>query len=124
MEPSSDTSEEVYENPFECPETFEKPELQVGSFTKMGAPPGGWITNIQQHPTENDVVWAGSQMNGLYRSLDGGETFEDMDRLISSHIFSTIAVKPSDPNWVGYSNDSLFYSEDQGLNWSRFERFS
>ena len=36
-------------------------------------------------------------MNGLYRSLDGGETFEDMDRLISSHIFSTIAVKPSDP---------------------------
>ena len=118
-----DTSEEIYENPFECPQTFEKPELQVGSFTKMGAPPGGWITNIQQHPTENNVVWAGSQMNGLYRSLDGGENFEDMDRLISSHIFSTIAVKPSDPNWVGYSNDSLFYSEDQGLSWLRFEGF-
>lgn len=122
-EPSEENSEEEEVNPFECPTTTEKPELSTNTFLEMGKPPGGWITRITQHPSDTDLIWVGSQMNGLYRSLNGGESFEDMTSLISSHVFSDVVVNPNDPNWVGYSNDSLFFSENQGQTWNRFEGF-
>ena len=117
-EPSSEPgSEPSDENPFTCPQTTAAPELSTSNWSEVGAPPGGWITRFTQHPVETDVIWAGSQMNGLYKSEDGGESWRDVSPM-SSHIFSLITVHPENPDWVAVSNDRISYSEDGGETWT------
>ena len=121
-EPSTEASvepaaEPAAESPFECPDTEAPEEFNELGWSESGAPPGGWMTRFSQHPQNSDIVWAGSQMNGLYKSIDGGERWYDVSPS-SSHIFSQIALKPDDPDWVAVSNDRISYSEDGGESWS------
>jgi hypothetical protein len=63
----------------------------------------GRVTAIAVHPTDPAKVYVGTAYGGLYRSLDGGQTWTPlMDRALSLAI-GAIAIDPTMPTrlWVG-----------------------
>ena len=89
-------------------------------------------------PNNSNTIWVGSGENnggrhlsfgdGVYRSLDGGETWENMGLKQSEHI-SDIIVHPEDSNTVWVSSQGplwskggqrgLFKTTDGGKNWDQ-----
>jgi photosystem II stability/assembly factor-like uncharacterized protein len=78
-------------------------------------PTSGRTISIAIHPTDPNIAYFGTAQGGLYRTKDGGNTYDQlMDRALSLAIGSLTLV-PGDPNtlWVGtgesgFSADSFF----------------
>lgn len=81
-------------------------------------------------PREGEL-FAGVEPAGLFRSADGGETFEHIDGL-QDHptrpewnpggaglILHSIVLDPDHPEriWIGISSAGVFYTEDGGRTW-------
>ena len=115
--PEPDSSEPDDVNSL-CDVVGDRPEIQSNRWTLGGAPPGGWIARMIAHPLDNDVIWAGSQMNGLYLSTDGGWTWQDRSPE-TTHVISIIAVDPSNTQTAMISNDFGFITQNSGLHWNR-----
>ncbi|MFC1555228.1 WD40/YVTN/BNR-like repeat-containing protein, partial [candidate division KSB1 bacterium] len=72
----------------------------------------------------NSIAWG----DGVYKSVDGGKTFQNMG-LKDTHAIGTIIIHPKDPDKVyvaaaghlwGYSGDrGLYRTEDGGLTWEK-----
>lgn len=89
----------------------------------------GRITDIEMHPTNNKIVFAGTAGGGVWKSNDGGASFNP---IFDEHIQSIgcVAVDPSKPDqniWVGTGEtwtrnsvsmgDGIYKSTDGGQNW-------
>ncbi|WDI31319.1 hypothetical protein PUV54_15325 [Hyphococcus flavus] len=88
-------------------------------------------------PSNENTIWVGTGENvggrhvgygdGLYRSRDGGESWQHMGLKESEHI-STIIVHPDDPNtvwvavqgplWSSGGERGLFKTSDGGITWN------
>lgn len=83
----------------------------------------GGITVMATDPYRPDALWLGTWMQGLHRSLDGGQTFTEVASLQTvgrQSGFWSIAFDPNqDRIFVGVSgpNDALYYSDDAGTTW-------
>ena len=93
---------------------------------------------ITLDPNDPDTVWVGTGENvsgrhvgygnGVYRSRDGGKSWEHMGLEQSEHV-GTILVRPGDPNvvyvaaqgplWSGGGERGLYMSEDGGATWTK-----
>jgi photosystem II stability/assembly factor-like uncharacterized protein len=105
------------------------------------------VMRMAQHPNKPNEIFAALEVNGVIRTTDGGETWQDCSadlfRLselphLKSRIVSdtfaegmldahAIAVTPADPDAVYLAvRMGLFRSEDQGKTWQDMEvgRFS
>lgn len=83
----------------------------------------GAIAIYQKSP---DIIWVGTgegnprnsqtMGNGVYRSLDGGQTWQNMG-LENTRIIHRIFVHPDDPNtvWVGAQGNAWADSPDRGV---------
>jgi len=60
----------------------------------------GRILHVAFHPTDPDVVYAASAGGGLWRSTDGGSTWNPLTDDIGSLAIGGVAVGPSDPDLV------------------------
>ena len=92
-------------------------------FDKEKAASIGSIAIYQQSP---DIIWVGtgegnprnsqSMGNGVYRSLDGGQTWQHMG-LENTRTIHRIFVHPTDPNtvWVGAQGNAWADSPDRGV---------
>jgi photosystem II stability/assembly factor-like uncharacterized protein len=83
-------------------------------------------------PSEPDVVWAGSEPQGLFRSTDRGEHFEFVQPLwdhphrpdwgagFGGAAIHTVLPHPSDPQriTVAMSTGGVYRSEDAGATWT------
>ena len=96
------------------------------------------IGDIAIGPNDNNTIWVGtgeannrnssSWGNGVYKSTDGGESFEHMG-LESTHQIPRLLIHPEQPDNVcvcavghlwGYSGDrGLFQTTDGGKNWNK-----
>lgn len=89
---------------------------------------GGRITSIVGHPDDPRVIYVGTAGGGVWKTVDGGVTFEPIfDKYTMS--IGTIALDPSNPDrvWVGTGEinvrntvsvgDGLYLSEDGGKTW-------
>ncbi len=89
------------------------------------------VWQVQASPVDPAVVWAGTQPSALFRSDDGGETFE-LVRALWDHphrlewqpgaggqALHTILPHPSDPDvvTVAMSTGGVYRSEDAGRTW-------
>ncbi|NAY90985.1 hypothetical protein GTQ34_03550 [Muricauda sp. JGD-17] len=91
----------------------------------------GRIIDMEVHPTNNRIVYAGSAGGGVWRSKDGGATFNPIfDENCQS--IGAVALDPNDPDntiyvgtgeiWTRNSvsvGDGLYKSTDGGSNWTK-----
>lgn len=91
----------------------------------------GRIIDLESHPTNNKVIYAGTAGGGVWKSSNGGASFAP---IFDQHAQSIgkVAVDPKDPDntvWVGTGEiftrnsvsvgDGLYKSVDGGSNWKK-----
>src|SRR5690349_17887143 len=99
-------------------------------FRYMGPAAAGRIATVAGVPGDPNTYYLGSASGGVWKSVNGGQTFEPIfdDQPVAA--IGAIAVAPSDPNivWVGtgeswvirYSDvmgDGVYVSKDAGKTW-------
>ncbi|MEZ4897017.1 MAG: hypothetical protein R2806_09290 [Saprospiraceae bacterium] len=104
-------------------------------FDRYGAGSIGAVSICQQHP---EILWVGTGESanrnssgwgdGIYKSTDGGKSFQHMGLSTTNHI-KTILIHPDDPNIVyaateghlwGYAGErGLFKTMDGGKTWTK-----
>lgn len=113
------------------------------TWTKVGLENSERINRIALHPTNPDVayaavlgkLWDDSEDRGLYKTTDGGETWEKLLYVNESTGATDVQMDPSNPNklfasmwqfrrWPfhfksGGEGSGLYVSHDGGENWER-----
>ncbi|MFH1762853.1 MAG: glycosyl hydrolase, partial [Gemmatimonadota bacterium] len=101
----------------------------------------GRISDVAGIPGEPDLLYVGASSSGLFRSTNGGITFESVFDEGNTLSIGAIAVQPDDPEviWVGTGEgavrnsisygDGIYRTTDGGRSWSHMglpesERFS
>lgn len=91
----------------------------------------GRINDLENHPTNNRIIYAGTAGGGVWKSNDGGVTFNSIfDEYCQS--IGAVALDPNDPDntiyvgtgetWTRNSvsvGDGLYKSVDGGSNWTK-----
>ncbi|MCB9292953.1 MAG: T9SS type A sorting domain-containing protein [Lewinellaceae bacterium] len=92
---------------------------------------GGRITDIALHPTDPDIIYAGASVGGVFKSTDGGVSWEAVFENEGAMSIGNIALAPSDPDilYVGtgeangesasgaFFGDGVYRSVDGGASW-------
>jgi len=78
------------------------------------------VFGLAVHPREPRTVFAGAD-DGIYRSGDGGQSFERLDSPMNAMDVWKIAFDPSDPDTIfaGTRPAALFRSTDGGQHWDK-----
>jgi photosystem II stability/assembly factor-like uncharacterized protein len=101
----------------------------------------GRISDVAGVPGEPDILYVGASSSGLFKSTNGGITFESIFDDANTFSIGAIALEPGDPEvvWVGTGEgavrnsisygDGIYKSTDGGDSWSHMgledsERFS
>ena len=92
-----------------CPE-IPHPDIPDDRWSFTSTAPGGDLFTFDE---AGGVIYAGSTMNGLYRSDDGGLSWEKKWADIT-HLAGQIAVDPEDPDRVAYTTGTLYWTLDGG----------
>jgi photosystem II stability/assembly factor-like uncharacterized protein len=86
------------------------------------------IWTIARHPTDPKVIYAGTHPAGVFRSRDGGASFEELPtRFAEQCIFvgkprvTRLRLDPDDPEvvWAGVEIDGLWRGSDGGRRWDK-----
>ena len=76
------------------------------------------VTSLAVDPTDHYVIWAGIEVDGVRRSVDGGETWSRISEGLPIADIHDIVVSPASPKTVVVgANRDLFASTDDGKNW-------
>lgn len=92
---------------------------------------GGRITSIALHPSNQDIIYAGAASGGLFKSSDGGETWQAIFENEGSMSVGDVVLAPSAPNTVylgsgeangsfdsgAYFGQGVWKSTDGGVSW-------
>lgn len=83
--------------------------------------PGVRVESISLDPNQSDVIFVGTYKRGLFRSRDGGESWESANIGISNSQVSAIAVDSGSSTriYAGTLGDGLFSTDDWGKSWSQ-----
>ena len=78
------------------------------------------VFGLTVHPAEPRTVFAGAN-DGIYKSGDGGQSFERLESPMDKLHVWKIAVDPTDPDiiFAGTRPAALFRSKDGGRSWKR-----
>ncbi len=72
-------------------------------------------------PGDPDVVYAGTSDEGLFKSQDGGRSWERLSGIVHPRV-TAVAISPSDGVlYAGTEPSSLFVSRDGGGSWRELE---
>jgi photosystem II stability/assembly factor-like uncharacterized protein len=76
------------------------------------------VTCITGDPDDPDLLWAGVEIDGLYRSRDGGKTWQPVGTGLSSRDIHALAIVPGKPRrMLAATNNDLNVSTDGGETW-------
>jgi photosystem II stability/assembly factor-like uncharacterized protein len=76
------------------------------------------VTDIAIDPLDPTRLWASIEVDGMRRSLDGGETWTRIEGPITNPDGHAATVTPGPPRSVFLTvNNEIFYSRDDGLTW-------
>ncbi len=80
---------------------------------------GGEMTSIASHPTQPDVVWVGTRDGGVFKTIDGGQTWAPSRESLTFYPIRTLAVNPTIPSrlYAGTDFDGVWISVDGGGSW-------
>jgi photosystem II stability/assembly factor-like uncharacterized protein len=82
------------------------------------------VTTLAADPTDPATVWAGVEIDGLYRSRDRGQTWQPVGSGLSSRDIHALALFPADSRpgrMLAATNNDLNLSVDGGETWQPLE---
>lgn len=92
----------------------------------------GRVKSLAVHPTQPDTLYAGAASGGVWRSTDGGQTWDPLFDMQESLAIGAIAIAASSPQTVyagsgewtpgygaSYPGAGVYVSTDGGATWSR-----
>ena len=108
------------------------------SWQHLGLEDSWHIGEISVHPTNPDIVlvsvlghfWTSNINRGVYRTIDGGKSWEKVLYIDEKTGSIDVAISPSNPNivyasmWENYpsisgKNSGVYKSEDNGKTWEK-----
>ncbi len=81
----------------------------------------GRINCIGFHPLDTNIFYVGSATGGIWKTVDGGNSYHDLTSNIGPLTLTSIAVSPANSNLVfvgGSGPQNLYKSIDGGLSWT------
>jgi len=79
------------------------------------------VTCLAADPSDAQTVWAGVEIDGLWRSQDGGQTWQKLGSGLSSQDLHGLVVVPASRGrarrLVASTNNDLNLSDDDGQTW-------
>lgn len=80
------------------------------------------VRAILVHPTEANVIFVGDE-EGLFRSADGGTSWEKVPGPLNGVSIWSLACDPSEPKtmFAGTRPPAIFRSDNSGLSWTRLK---
>ncbi len=85
----------------------------LGSWSKIGGPEGGIVKVILRDTQNPDILYAGTFGGGVYKSFDGGNTWQETDEGLLIPVINAMDINPQNTE-VLYAGTDIF-SEDGGL---------
>ncbi|WIV65708.1 WD40/YVTN/BNR-like repeat-containing protein [Natrialbaceae archaeon AArc-T1-2] len=81
---------------------------------------------VSVSPAAPDRIFVGTFESGLYRSTDGGDSFESIGSSIGESAVMSLAISPHDPDvvYAGTEPSRIYRSRDGGDSWDRLEGLS
>ncbi len=86
------------------------PQMTVDSFNKDGGVwnwdwlgpgnIGGRVRSILVHPTDPDILWAGSAGGGVWKTTNGGASWYPLQNFLPSMEISAMAMDPNNPDII------------------------
>jgi len=86
-------------------------------WTQLG-PTTAYVYNVVADPADPAILWISTGSGGVFRSGDGGSTWESRSKGITNDPVYQVELDPNDPQrmWaVGF--DALYDSQDGGASW-------
>ncbi len=108
--------------------TFAGPSSIASEYWSGNTKASGRVVSIAPHPTDPNTCYAGSASGGLWKTTDGGASWNPLTDQLSILNSGYVVVDPSNHNivyygtgeyWTGSSGDGLFRSLDAGTTWTR-----
>lgn len=100
-------------------ERWQRMNIGLGDECPIGTPR---ITNMLVDPRNHDTVWAGVEVDGIYRSDDAGDTWRHLDDIGPTSFHGDIhglAVRQGDsPEVIATTPFGLASSNDDGDTWT------
>jgi len=90
------------------------------SWGGLALPVGGTsdLFDLAIDPVTGRTLWAATE-DGLYRSTDGGASWQNADRGMGRYLAKTVAFDPSDPrHLIAGTGTGIYQSQDGGDSWS------
>jgi photosystem II stability/assembly factor-like uncharacterized protein len=76
------------------------------------------VTSLAVDPTDHNVVWAGVEVDGVRRSLDGGETWTRITEGTLIPDIHDIVISPANPKTIIVAaNREIYVSTNTGESW-------
>ena len=94
--------------------------IAAPGWTSIG-PFGGFVYSVAVHPVVPSVVYAVSPYGGVFKTIDGAESWREINRGLPRRSASAIALDPQDANvaYVGLYSNGIYKTMDGGAFWSR-----
>ena len=87
--------------------------ISNGSWTSIGPGNiGGRIRSIVIHPTDPNQMWIGSVSGGIWKTSNGGTTWQVQDDFMANMAVSSMVMDPTNPNTLYAGTGEGFYNAD------------
>jgi CARDB len=87
--------------------------ISPGSWTWLGPGNiGGRIRSIVIHPTNPNQMWAGSVSGGIWKTTNGGASWQPVDDFMANLAVSTLVMQPGNPSIMYAGTGEGFYNID------------
>jgi len=75
------------------------------------------VTSLCPHSTDPKTIWAGVEIDGLFRSRDAGVTWEAIGEGLSSQDIHALVHLPDSGRLLATTNNDVNVSHDEGETW-------
>jgi len=75
---------------------------------------GGRIRAIIVHPTDSNIMWVGSCGGGIWKTTNGGTTWNPLDDFLPGMSISCMVLDPTNPNILYAGTGEGFFETEEG----------